>query len=124
MRFIGTGFGIAGLYGLAATLPLYLGTPPAGGALWYYGFAGAAAATQLLYLLIATDPARFRPAIPVGIASKLSFAVPALILFARGAVGRPMLLAAAIDLALAGFFLAAFVLLGRQRFISNNRRAS
>ena len=113
MRFIRIGFWIAGIYGLAATLPLYLGTPPVGGPLWYYGFAGAAAATQLLYLLIATDPARFRPAIPVGIASKLSFAIPALALFARGATGRPILLAAVIDLALAGFFAAAFVRLGR-----------
>ena len=109
MRSIRIGFWIAGIYGLAATLPLYLGTPPTAGGLWYYGFAGAAAATQLLYLLIATDPARFRPTILVGITSKLSFAIPALILFARGAAGRPILIAAMIDLALAAFFALAFM---------------
>ena len=114
MRFARTGFAVAGLYGLAATLPLYLAAPPPGAALWYYGFAGAAAATQLLYLVIATDPARHRPAIPVGIASKLSFAVPALVLFDRGESGRGMTAAALVDLALAAFFATAFVRLGAQ----------
>lgn len=112
MRGARWSFGLAGLYGLAVTLPLYLRPQPAAG-LWYYGFAGAAAATQLLYLLIATDPVRFRPAIPVGIASKLSFGVPALLFYAQRRVGANMLAAGLVDLALATLFLFWFVRLRR-----------
>ena len=104
---------MAGIYGLCATLPLYLRAPPAGAALWYWGFAGAAAATQLLYLVIAFDPRRFRPAIPVGIASKLSFLVPALVLFVSGSVNIEILMFGAIDFALAIMFLAFFVMIPR-----------
>ena len=106
-------FGIAGCYGLLATLGLY-SRPLDAQALWPWAFAGAAAATQLLYLLIAFDPRRFRPAIPVGIASKLSFALPVLWLFAHGAAGRGTLAAAVIDLVLAAAFLAMFVALGQR----------
>ena len=105
-------FGIAGLYGLVATLALYA-RPLDAQSLWLWAFAGAAAATQLLYVLIATDPPRFRPAIPVGIASKLSFALPVLWLSAHGAAGRGTLIAAGIDLALAAAFAAAFLMLAR-----------
>lgn len=112
MRFARWWFGMAFVYGMAAVLPLYF-RAPVGAPNFYYGFAGAAGATQFAYLLIATDPARFRPVIPVGILSKLSFAIPCILFYARGALGRDMLLFAAIDLLLATGFAAAWALTGR-----------
>ena len=106
-------FGVAAIYGLAATLALYA-HPLAADTLYLWAFAGAAATTQLLYLLIATDPRRYRPTIPIGIASKLSFATPVLWLYAHGAAGRGTLAAAAIDLLLAAAFGATFAMLGRE----------
>jgi hypothetical protein len=77
-------FGIAGLYGLIVLLPLFFAAP------WlvpapnrpedYYGFLGAAAVMQLVYLTIARDPVRFRPLMPVGMLAKAVFFITILIL--------------------------------------------
>lgn len=105
-------FGAAVAYGLVATLALYA-HPLGADTLYVWAFAGAAAATQLLYLLIATDPRRYRATIPIGIASKLSFALPVLWLYAHGTAGRGTLAAAVIDLLLAGAFGVAFAVVGK-----------
>lgn len=102
MRFARIWFGLAFLYGMAVLIPAYFHTP-VGSPAFYYGFVGAAGATQLLYALIATDPARYRPAMLVGVASKISFALPCLLLRAPG-----LLPAAIADLVLMAGFLAAF----------------
>jgi hypothetical protein len=115
MRFARWTFAGAGIYGLIATLSLYFQAPLSPATQWLYAFAGAAAATQLAYLIIATDPVRFRPVIPVGIASKLSFAVPMTLLYAHGELPVASFAFALIDYALAILFAANFVMLGRQR---------
>ena len=114
MRFARWSFAIAGIYGLVATLSLYFGPALSAGTQWLYGFAGAAAATQLAYLLIATDPVRYRMVIPVGIASKLSFAIPMTILFLRGDSPMTSFAFALIDYALALLFAITFVRLARR----------
>ncbi len=115
MSFARWSFTLAGIYGLIATLSLYAGPPLTPATQWLYGFAGAAAATQLAYLLIASDPPRYRMVIPVGIASKLSFAIPMTLLYVRGVAPRSTLVFAAIDLVLALVFAINFVRLGRRR---------
>lgn len=112
MRFARWSFALAAVYGLVATLGLYR-TPLSAATLWLYGFAGAAAATQLLYVAIAVDPRRLRPAILIGVASKLSFAVPVLMLHARGATTNALFAAALVDLALAALFAWHWWRLGR-----------
>lgn len=113
MKFARWSFLLAALYGLTA-IGLSIVMPTLTAATFsQFAFAGAAGATQPLYLLIATDPHRYRATIPVGIASKLSFATPAFILYAQG-TAPPLLPAfAAIDLALAALFAINFVRLGR-----------
>ena len=111
LRFARISFALAGVYGLAATLSLYFRAPLSPDTQWLHAFAGAAAATQLAYLLIASDPVRFRPVIPVGIVSKFSFAIPMTLLYARGAVGPDSFVFALIDYALAILFAVNFVLL-------------
>ena len=113
MGFARRSFAVAGIYGLVATLALSARQPLRPDTLWIYAFAGAAAATQLAYLLIASDPPRYRPLIPVGIVSKLSFAVPVFILYARGAVSSSTAIFGSIDAMLAGLFALHFVRLGR-----------
>ncbi len=104
-------FVAASLYGLLAIAPLYLRAPAgeSGAALQFrYAFAGAAGATQWLYLMIGRDFARYRPLIWVGVASKLSFALPCLLLIADGRLDGAMLPFAIIDLLLAAAFAAAW----------------
>jgi len=51
----------------------------------------------------------------VGIASKLSFAIPVLLLYGGGQLGSEMLIFALIDLALAAMFLFFFLRLPANR---------
>lgn len=114
MRMATWSFALAGVYGLAATLSLYFRAPLTIETQWLYAFAGAAAVTQLAYLLIATDPVRYRLVIPIGIASKMSFAVPVTILYAQGAIPMESFVFALIDYALAALFAANFVRLSNR----------
>jgi len=116
VRFARYVFGAAGVYGLVALLPQYfleerIGRdypPPITHPEHFYGFVGVAVAWQVLFLLIARDPARFRPAMPVAVLEKLVFAVPASVLFASGRVPAPVLGFGLVDLLLACLFLAAW----------------
>ncbi len=112
MRFARWSFWLAGIYGLIVLLPLYVQTPLSAASLWMFGFAGAAAATQLAYLLIGTDPLRYRMVIPIGIVSKLSFFVPVTLLYLRGELPGMLMGFALGDLALAALFAVNFVRLG------------
>jgi hypothetical protein len=110
-------FGIAGIYGLIVLLPFYflggrIGRATPGGLghpEYYYGFIGAAVAFQLVYLVIARDPVRFRPLMPVGVIAKLAFFVPVLILWLSGQVATAVLAFASVDALLAVSFAAAWL---------------
>lgn len=108
MQFARWSFGIAAAYGLVATIGLYFREPLTPASLWLFTFAGAAAATQLLYVALAFDPARYWRLIPIGIVSKLSFAVPVMLLWARSAADRGLFVAGLIDLALAVLFAISY----------------
>ncbi|WP_375394034.1 hypothetical protein [uncultured Sphingomonas sp.] len=112
MRFARASFALAGIYGLVATLAVYIRQPLSAATLAAWWFAGAAAATQLAYLLIAGDPRRYAPVIPIGIASKLSFALPVFWLAAKGVSAMPIPFAL-IDVALAALFAVNYVRLRR-----------
>lgn len=109
MRFARWSFGIAAVYGLIATIGLYFRAPLTPSSLWLFGFAGAAAATQLLYVALALDPTRFWRLIPIGIASKLSFGLPVLLLWTRGGADTGLFAAGLIDFALAALFAANYL---------------
>jgi hypothetical protein len=51
---------------------------------FYYGFAGAVFSWQLIYLLIAWDPLRYRPLMLLGALCKASFAIAVFTLVALG----------------------------------------
>ena len=110
-------FVVAGIYGIAALLPMYfqeasvaLAQPPAiTHAEYYYGFIGVALAWQVLFFQLARDPLRFRPMMIPATLEKLGFGVAALVLYAQHRLSPLMLLAGCIDLFFAALFALAYV---------------
>lgn len=117
MRFARIVFRIAGITGLMALLPMYAlegwvgrNQPPAiTHPEHFYGFIGVAVVWQLAFLIIASDPARFRPLMPVATLEKLSFGVPCLILFAQGRLARDVVPFVLGDLILGVLFFVSFL---------------
>lgn len=98
----------AAIYGVIVLLPLYLTPLPPAGAEVFLGFVGLALVFQALFWMIGSDPAKYRPLMPIAVAEKLAFAVPCEALWASGyPVNPPVALFAWIDLLLGiGFFFA------------------
>jgi LPXTG-motif cell wall-anchored protein len=97
----------AALYGVVVLLPMYLAPLPQRGAEVLLGFIGLALVFQGVFWVIGSDPAKYRALMPLAVAEKLVFAVPALALFAQGRVEAPLAAFAGIDLLLGlGFWLA------------------
>lgn len=117
MKFARLVFLIAGIYGLIVVLPLYFleaktgrdYPPPITHPEYYYGFVGVTAAWQILYLLISTDPIRYRPVMIPPLFAKGSFVVAAVILFGQGRMPVTTLGASMIDLLLVVLFIVAYI---------------
>ncbi len=85
-------FWVAGIFGVLVLAPQYfmegrIGTsyPPAiTHAEYFYGFVGVGLAWQIAFLIIGTDPVRFRPLIIPSALEKFSFSAAAVWLFASG----------------------------------------
>jgi len=116
MTFARRVFTLAWIYGLLSLLPMYFleelvmaRMPPAlAHPEFYYGFVGVAFAWQLLFILIARDPGRLRPAMLPAVVEKLAWGIGASVLILQGRTSTLFVPAAAIDLLLAGLFLAAW----------------
>lgn len=106
-------FRLAGIVGIALVLPPFFiegefgrQNPPAiNHPEFYYGFFGVALAWQWMFLIIASDPLRYRPAMLPAMLEKASFAIAVPILYAQGRVGVQMLGASMLD----GLWLVLFV---------------
>ena len=109
-------FSIAGWYGLIVMLPQYfleasIGReypPPITHPENFYGFIGVTIAWQVMFLVIARDPVRYRLAMLPSILEKLVFVVPMVVLFARGRVASAPMGFVAIDFLLAILFTMSF----------------
>jgi hypothetical protein len=107
---------VAGVYGLIVMLPQYFleervgrDNPPAiTHPEYFYGFIGIVIVWQLAFLVIATNPDRFRPIMPVTVLEKLVFAVPVMVLYAQGRVASAAVFFGGIDLVLGALFLLAY----------------
>ena len=115
-------FRIAGIYGLIVLLPFFFAedlfaryAPPAlTHPEYYYGFLGAAATMQLVYLTIASDPVRFRVLMPISALAKLNFVVAVAILFATGRLAPAALSLPAIDFLIGLAFLWCWLRMPRE----------
>jgi hypothetical protein len=122
MRFARWTFLIAGIYGLLALVPMYfmeeqigIDTPPAiTHPEFFYGFVGVAVAFQLVFLIISTDPLKYRLFMLASIVEKFSFAIAAGVLLMQGRLAGMIVLGAGIDLALGVLFFLAWFRIGTQ----------
>ncbi|MDB5327374.1 MAG: hypothetical protein JWM57_2943 [Phycisphaerales bacterium] len=108
---------IAGVYGLIALVPMlftegYFGQqhPPAPNhSELYFGFVTCAIAWQAAFLVIATDPARYRPLIPATWLEKAGFCIATVVLFSLGRLDGQLLVAGIIDGVLGVAFVYAWL---------------
>lgn len=117
MKFARYTFAIAGIYGILALVPQYffekqigIDSPPAiTHPEYFYGFIGVALAFQLVFLVIAKDPVRFRPIMPAAIVEKVAFVIPTFYLYFSELAPWQITAGAAIDLVLAVLFTIGFL---------------
>lgn len=117
MKFARWTFLIAGVYGLLALVPMYfmearigIDNPPAiTHPEYFYGFIGVAVAFQLVFIIISTDPQKYRPLMLAAIVEKFSFAIAAAGLLLNGRLAGPIIIGAAIDALLGLLFAIAWL---------------
>ena len=108
---------IAGVLGLLIVVPFYFTEAQVGRDLppaithpeYYYGFLGVTLAWQIAFLIMATDPLRYRPLLLAALVEKGSYALAAFWLFALGRIPPVVLGAGVMDLTLGLFVVAAYV---------------
>ena len=116
MKFARIVFWIAGIWGLLVLAPLYFlfdrvgrqDPPPITHPQFYFGFVGAGLAWQFAFLVIATDPARFRPMIVPAVIEKLSYSCAVAVLYIQGRTSAVQSATAIPDAILFLLFVAAF----------------
>lgn len=117
IRFAKWVFTGAGVYGLAALLPLYFmeqrigeQQPPAlTHPEFYYGFIGVAVTWQIVFLLIGRDPLRYRPMMLAAVAEKATYGVAVIALYLGGRAAGSFVAGGVVDLVLGALFALAFV---------------
>ena len=113
MKFARVAFLIAGVWGIVVLTPLYFLVDLTGrqyGApmdypQFFYGFLSVAMAWQIAFLMIGSNPARFRPLMIPGIVEKFGHVAGVAVLYGQGRLSVPDLTAAVPDLILGGLFL-------------------
>ncbi len=117
MKFAKVTFWIAGIWGILVLTPLYFifdligrkDPPPITHPAFYYGFVGAGLAWQIAFLIIATNPVRFRPLIVASAIEKFSYAAALIALFQQGRLHSSDLVFALVDLFFGILFVLAFL---------------
>jgi len=117
MKFAKVVFWIAALWGVLVLTPLYFmfgligrqDPPPITHPGFYYGFVGAGLAWQIAFLIIATNPVRYRPIILAAIVAKFSYAIAMIALYLQVRIHPSDLTFAAADLVFGVLFIVAFV---------------
>jgi|ERR1700733_12075895 hypothetical protein len=131
MKFTRIVYGIAAAYGLLVLPPLYFlvdrigreAPPPIAHPEFFYGFLGLAILWQIIFVLIAKDPVRYRPFMPLAILEKFVYSIPVIILYSQGRLHPNILKSAMGDPILGILFIAAYFQSGRaaHAIAANNR---
>jgi hypothetical protein len=117
MKFAKIVFRIAGIWGFLVITPLYFifdligknDPPPITHPAFYYGFVGVALVWQFAFLIVASDPIRFRPLMIAAILEKLVYSIPVIILVSQKRMHPNDLIFAATDLFLCVLFVMAYL---------------
>lgn len=116
MNFSKWVFRISGVYGLVVMAPQYFlearighDSPPAiTHPEYFYGFVGLTIAWQIAFLIISTNPARYRWLMLAAVVEKVTFVGAVAALAIHGRVGLPVPIFALIDLIWGILFIVAF----------------
>ena len=116
MKFTRVVYGIAAAYGLLVLPPLYFlvdrigreAPPPIAHPEFFYGFLGLAILWQIIFVLIAKDPVRYRPFMPLAILEKFVYSIPVVILFSQGRLHPDILKSAMGDPIFGILFIVAY----------------
>jgi hypothetical protein len=117
MRFAKLTFIGAGIWGIVVLTPLYWlfdvtgrpYSPPTDYPHFFYGFLSVAMAWQIAFLVIGSNPARFRPLMIPSMLEKVGHVLGVAVLYLNGRITDIDAQAAVPDLLLAILFIAAFV---------------
>jgi hypothetical protein len=117
VKFAKIVFTTAGLWGIVVLTPLYFlldltgrrYAPPAVYPQFFYGFLSVTIAWQLAFLVIGSDPVRFRPLMIPCMVEKLGFVVTVAVLYHASRISAQEATAAVPDLLLSILFIAAFM---------------
>lgn len=123
MKFAKVIFILAGMWGILVLTPLYFlvditGKPwpaPANYPHFFYGFIGVAMAWQVAFLIIGSNPAKFRLMMIPAVLEKLGHVTTVGVLYARGRIGQTDAATALPDLVLGILFVAAFARTAKPR---------
>jgi vacuolar-type H+-ATPase subunit I/STV1 len=126
MKFAKTVFWVAGIWGFLVLTPLFFmfdligrkDPPPITHPAFYYGFAGTALAWQVGFLVIATNPVRFRPLMIAAILEKFSYAATLTVLYLQQRLHASDLSFGGVDLLLGVLFVIAYLRIGNREGIS------
>jgi hypothetical protein len=116
MRFAKIVFLVAGIYGLLILTPMYFlenkigrDTPPAiMHPEYFYGFTGVALAWQVLFLVLSTDPVRYRAMILPSILEKVSYGIALIVLLSQGRLALSAFAIGSVDWIFAFLFIASY----------------
>ena len=117
MRFAKWVFLLAGISGILLVIPPYFlerqtgedYPPPITHPEYYYGFFGVTLAWQVMFLVIASDPIRYRRAMLPAMLEKASFAVAIPLLYAAGRVAGVWIGFATLDATWLVLFVVAYL---------------
>jgi len=116
VKFAKIVFRVAGIYGLLVLTPLYFlenkigrDTPPAiTHPEYFYGFVGVGLAWQFSFLVLSTDPVKYRAMILPSILEKISYGIALAVLFSQHRLPLSVLAVGSVDWIFALLFLAAY----------------
>lgn len=117
MKFAKWAFRITGTLGMLQILPLYFSEAQIASAMppaithpeFYYDFAGVMLAWQIAFLIISSDPLRYRPLMPAAMVEKATFVCGCFWLLAQGRLPGTLLYFALLDLCYGLSFVAAYL---------------
>lgn len=126
MRFARTVFVLAGIWGIVVLTPFYWLVdvtgrrydPPITYPHFFYGFFAVALAWQIAFLVIGSDPMRYRTFMIPAMLEKFGYVTTLAVLHAQGRVALADALAAVPDGLLGALFVVAFV---RTRAVPGSR---
>jgi hypothetical protein len=116
MKFAKIVFWSAGIWGVLVLTPLYFmfnlisrqDPPPITHPAFYYGFVGAGLAWQIAFLIIATNPVRFRPIMIACVVEKFTYAAALIVLYLQNRLHPSDLTFGVVDLLFGVLFVVAF----------------